>query len=615
MRTVTALKLGVLGLAAAGAGAAAYFGVERFEAHHLALGQAAIEESGQNWAELDIDGLTLRITGEAESEKARFRAMTALQTALPRFEVKDEITVAEQLAAPMPEFRVEILRSGQDVTLHGLLPGTTKAAAALPALIQELNPELNVSDILAHRDSPAPENWSDALELGLKAILALPQSRVEITGDAVLVSGLLLDQSEQALAAELEAAAPDSLALTINLQIPRQVRSPYTTTILGAETGLALEGCLAPDAESLEALQNLAQELGAAQPDCEEALGAPDSDWTVALRAGMQALADRPGARLILSDLTASFIPGDALSPEARNETQDALRRDLPAAYRLRMILPSIEASGAVAEFLARKSETGAVDLSGPLPSAEADATLATLAAARFGEAELTRANALGTGLPQDWMMRVFAALETLDSLESGEISVRPDMVSVTGIYPFDMTEADISARLATALGPETVITLDLTAAPEPVEEEEETGPDPQTCLTQLNEVQLAGKITFEPGSTQIGGDGLTRINEIAAIMRDCSTVTFEIGGHTDSQGREEMNLALSQSRANSVMDALVARRVPPSQLTAKGYGETQPIADNGSEAGREANRRIAFRLSLPAELDPEAQEDSQNDG
>ncbi|MGB0903642.1 MAG: OmpA family protein, partial [Mangrovicoccus sp.] len=144
---------------------------------------------------------------------------------------------------------------------------------------------------------------------------------------------------------------------------------------------------------------------------------------------------------------------------------------------------------------------------------------------------------------------------------------------------------------------------------------EEETGPDPQTCLTQLNEVQLAGKITFEPGSTQIGGDGLTRINEIAAIMRDCSTVTFEIGGHTDSQGREEMNLALSQSRANSVMDALVARRVPPSQLTAKGYGETQPIADNGSEAGREANRRIAFRLSLPAELDPEAQEDSQNDG
>ena len=61
------------------------------------------------------------------------------------------------------------------------------------------------------------------------------------------------------------------------------------------------------------------------------------------------------------------------------------------------------------------------------------------------------------------------------------------------------------------------------------------------------------------------------------------------------------MNLALSQSRAESVLNELRVRRVPTSSFSAQGYGETQPIQDNGSEDGREANRRIEFRLIRPA--------------
>jgi OmpA-OmpF porin, OOP family len=71
----------------------------------------------------------------------------------------------------------------------------------------------------------------------------------------------------------------------------------------------------------------------------------------------------------------------------------------------------------------------------------------------------------------------------------------------------------------------------------------------------------------------------------------------MEIGGYTDSQGREEMNQALSQRRADSVLSALLARRVLTSNLTSFGYGEENPIADNDTEEGREANRRIEFRL------------------
>ncbi len=82
------------------------------------------------------------------------------------------------------------------------------------------------------------------------------------------------------------------------------------------------------------------------------------------------------------------------------------------------------------------------------------------------------------------------------------------------------------------------------------------------------------------------------------------ATIQLEIQGYTDSQGREEMNLALSQSRAESVLNELRARRVITGSFKAVGYGEENPVADNGTEAGREANRRIEFRLIRPDTVD-----------
>ena len=81
----------------------------------------------------------------------------------------------------------------------------------------------------------------------------------------------------------------------------------------------------------------------------------------------------------------------------------------------------------------------------------------------------------------------------------------------------------------------------------------------------------------------------------LADVLRRCPGIRMEIGGHTDSQGRDESNLALSQARAEAVLLALQGRQVDVSGLVAKGYGETVPIADNETEAGREANRRIEF--------------------
>ena len=127
--------------------------------------------------------------------------------------------------------------------------------------------------------------------------------------------------------------------------------------------------------------------------------------------------------------------------------------------------------------------------------------------------------------------------------------------------------------------------------------------PTPEECVEQINAAVTKQKIVFAPSSTDIEPAGMETIDAISELLRNCQTVKIEIGGHTDSQGREVMNQQLSQSRAQTVLNELRLRRVLTASISAVGYGETQPIAENDSEEGRDANRRIEFRLVLPEDV------------
>ncbi|MBT8072380.1 MAG: OmpA family protein, partial [Xanthomonadales bacterium] len=69
-----------------------------------------------------------------------------------------------------------------------------------------------------------------------------------------------------------------------------------------------------------------------------------------------------------------------------------------------------------------------------------------------------------------------------------------------------------------------------------------------------------------------------------------------EVAGHTDSQGSAEYNLGLSERRAQAVADYLIANGANAGNITVKGYGESNPVADNGTKEGRAANRRVELR-------------------
>lgn len=89
-------------------------------------------------------------------------------------------------------------------------------------------------------------------------------------------------------------------------------------------------------------------------------------------------------------------------------------------------------------------------------------------------------------------------------------------------------------------------------------------------------------------------------LRSIASSLKDCPDVVVEVGGHTDSKGTDAYNLDLSQRRMNSVKEILVGYGVAGRRLKVTGYGESMPVATNGTEAGRAQNRRVEFVPSKP---------------
>jgi OOP family OmpA-OmpF porin len=100
-------------------------------------------------------------------------------------------------------------------------------------------------------------------------------------------------------------------------------------------------------------------------------------------------------------------------------------------------------------------------------------------------------------------------------------------------------------------------------------------------------------QINFDTGKATIKADSFPQLDQVAGALKQQAALNLEIGGHTDNVGTAEANLTLSDARARSVMTYLTGKGVPAARLTAKGYGQTKPIADNRSEDGRAKNRRV----------------------
>ena len=110
---------------------------------------------------------------------------------------------------------------------------------------------------------------------------------------------------------------------------------------------------------------------------------------------------------------------------------------------------------------------------------------------------------------------------------------------------------------------------------------------------TERGMLLTLGQGLFATGQYELSTAARADVGRIAAVLGRYPDRTILVEGHTDSQGSEPTNQALSERRANSVRAALIAEGVDPSRITATGYGESRPVDDNSTAQGRAQNRRV----------------------
>ena len=606
--------LSALAFAAAGVGAyfAAGLTVSWIENSSATAVEKRLALEGFDWASVQTDGLKVVLEGEAASEALRFKALAAAGQIVEAARVIDNFTITDSRPPVAPKFSVEILRNGKSISLIGLVP--TKADNAnFKDRVARIAGDLPIADFLETADYPVPDAWSSVISYGLLALERLEHSKISIGETQVTIEAIgESDAQKSKLLEELTRRTPADITSKIGISAPRPVITPFTLRFRITADGASFDACSADSPEAAVQILAAAKAAGLAEEaTCRQGLGVPSPLWSKAATQAIAALTKLGGGSVTLSDADVTLTAPAGTDPTLFDTITSRLDGDLPEVFALNPILlvapETPEDDAAIPEMVATLSPEGQVQIRGPVISPRAQRTLQTFAYAVFGSEDVYLSTKLQDNLPEGWMVRSLASLAGLSKLNSGIATVSPNAIDITGLTGRRSAKTDIAQILIDRLGDGTEFELEVTYL-------EELDPlarmlNGAECVAEITDLASQNKIKFEPGSATLDGDSRDTVQAIAEVFERCLEAPIEIGGHTDSQGREEMNLNLSKGRAEAVLTALRGARVKLKSLTAEGYGETQPIADNGTEEGREANRRIEFRLVTPATLEaPETQ-------
>lgn len=578
---------------------------DRIETRTVEIVQFSMREDGLDWVEVSADGLQLTLEGVAPDEASRFRAISRALSLVESDRIVDRLGVALPDRFTAPPFSLQMLRNDEGISLIGLVPteGTTMLADALP----DVAASAEVVDMVETADYPVPDGWDAAVEFGLEALRTLPRAKVSVTEGRVEVEAVSGSPDERDdFLRVLQRAVPDGVDVALDISAPRPVITPFSLRFVRTEVRARLEDCSADteaDRERIIAAAQSAGLVGAA--NCDIGLGIPSPRWAEAVEHAIAATAELGAATVTFSDADVTLLAAVDTEQELFDRVVGQLEADLPDVFSLEAILPEPSTEGTPSgppSFIATLSEEGDVALRGRLPDQRIEDVVEAFAGAEFGQENVRLATRRVDDLPTGWSVRVLAGLAALGHLENGQVRIEPDALEVRGQTGSTSAVSDISRLLSDELGAAASfdIDVDYVEALDPLA----SIPTPEECVTRIASILEETKITFDPGSVEINQNAGLVLDLIADILPDCRHAEIEIGGHTDDQGREVMNLRLSQARAEAVLNGLLERNILVSNLSAIGYGETRPIADNDTEAGRETNRRIEFRLRSEIEAE-----------
>lgn len=245
--------------------------------------------------------------------------------------------------------------------------------------------------------------------------------------------------------------------------------------------------------------------------------------------------------------------------------------------------------------FAATKTDDGQVVLNGYVRNEAERERVLREANAMFPGKVTDRTVKVAAGAPNDaWGDVVSMNLSELKMLENGTLNMDGRQSVIRGLASDEATREKVNAMVAnlpSGYEGASNVSVPNAAAVNVGEVKSES-----ICQTLFDDLKGDNKINFAYNKAGINGaKSYDLLNTLASAAKQCAGFRIDVVGHTDSDGGDAYNQALSEARANSVAAYLADNGVALSRLSAKGMGESNPIASNDTNDGKALNRRIEF--------------------
>lgn len=604
-------------------------------AAEFALRQLREMDEGQ----VALSDMKLSMSGRAKSRAAFEKISIEVNAGFPEDVERGEVDITPPLQSPF-DWKAEF--DGERITMRGYVPNSEAIEQIGKAVPDGI---VMTPDILLA--SGAPVDFSANAAALTRAFAYVSEGSAEISDDKLAFSGDPTSPAAVAQIGETLAASGAEIALSAPMV------TPFTLTGEKTNEGMVISGYVAEEST----IKRLADSGLVA--DVSIARGAPENFAAAAAFADAVISPLDSGAFSIVG--TKIDLIGKTVSTEAYRDSQTALNIGPPAGFELGSVALEPAASEAVVpedaaaepagpepEALTEEEQAPAPqtpDATGPetteptspepmtpdTPAPEATVTPPLPLLNSLANPPAFVAEAEPAAAPEEKSAPAEPKIVTpeLPNLEALKEPPTPPVVAqeeaaATVAEPVDTgTATAAKMEIATeAQTPEQASTPEeAQAEPAPAAQVAiltpalpnldalREPPTPPTitltinsCRTKVAGIEAEHSILFNSGSTKLLESSSEPLDRLAGFFKACANVEIHIEGHTDSDGPENTNLALSVARAEAVVSELIARGVSESRLYAIGYGESKPIADNKTRAGKAQNRRIAFEILETAE-------------
>ncbi len=567
------------------------------------LAALALLEDG----EMTLKDQSLTLTGLAANPPTKEAAEKLVATLPDGYSATVNVNSLLETVSP---FTIGSVKTAQTQAYAGVIPDTdarTQLAAYMGAE--------NAKNLKLAYGAP-DEHWVRVAAQGLAALGPLDDGKMSLADRVLTVEGRGATPIEKAQAEALVAELPDGYTAKVNIIAILQISSPYT--LRSIKSG-ALQ-TIAGDIPSEEDRLVLAKHTKGSLDGLQLSAGAPDDAWTGVAAKSLEALSELEEGKLEISDRAIS-LTGIAKSPTERDAALAALSA-LPVGYSAETDLKMLDDGSPAAYEISYDPVSGA-SVSGKLPKGMSPKSIASaLGLSRvtgtptiglIGNTDAAVALSKNLNVMADWL----PDLETFSLSSDGkqtrvtsEVMAGVDAAQVKGAMAKGMGKAaEISVRGSeksidagvvreTVLGDKQIFSGGFWL---PVQAPFKASVE--SCLNASDGILSDSKINFVTGSATLDAKSVRTVNSIASVMMQCldnTGLNVEIGGHTDSSGSHAFNVKLSQSRAQTVVDELIARGIPADLITAKGFGPDVPIASNDTDEGKAENRRTTIRWFIP---------------